>query len=328
MKKTLSIVALLLTGLAISLWHSRSGELHSTKIFIMDTLVELTVKGQETKTDDAVGKAVQELRRINERLGYQNSLIDRLNRERTLKDREAYSLIRLSREIHDASYGAFSITLRPMLDAWGFTGLHPYRLPTPAEFEAWRKSPSDKEIRTLDDAMTIEIPEGMLIDLGGIAKGYAADRACEILKAAGIDTGLVNAGGDITAFGSRTWKVGIKNPGSEGIFAVIPLKDKAVATSGDYERFFVQGSKRYSHILDPANGLPAQGLISATVVAESCVLADAWATALFVKGPEALGPVLDKRGIGWITVDSKGNVKASGALKPYCPKRIPDYSSQ
>ncbi len=294
----------------------------------MDTLVELTAKGTQTKTDDAVKKAATELRRIDARLGYQNSLVDGLNRDRTLKDREASALIRLSRDIHDASSGAFSITLRPMLDAWGFTGLHPYRLPAPAEFDAWKRSPSDEKIRLLDDGLTIEVPESTMIDLGGITKGYAADRACKVMKASGIDTGLVNAGGDIMVFGGRTWKVGIKNPRSEGVFAVIPLQNKAIATSGDYERFFIRDSKRYCHILDAASGMPARGWISATVVAESCVLADAWATALFIKGPDVLGPVLEKKGIDWIAVDDKGNVKASRALKPYCPERIPGYLQQ
>jgi len=292
----------------------------------MDTLVELTAAGTRTETDDAVKKALAELKRIDERLGYRNSLLDTLNRDLILKDRETYSLIRLSRDIHGASSGAFSLTLRPLLDAWGFTGLHPYREPTPAEFDAWKRSPSDKDIRLSDDGLTIELAEGMSVDLGGIAKGYAADRACETLKASGIGAGLVNAGGDITVFGSRTWKVGIKNPRSEGIFAVIPLKNKAIATSGDYERFFVRGAKRYSHILDPSTGMPARGWISATVVAETCVLADAWATALFVKGPEALGKVLEKRGIDWITVDDKGTVRASKNLQPYCPERIPGYT--
>lgn len=325
MKKTVAAIAILAAALSISLWYRMSGEdTQTAKVFLMDTFIELLAEGPPELTDDAFSKALDELKRLDTRLGYQNSLIDGLNRSRTLKDREIYHLIRVSQEIHAASSGGFSITLRPILDAWGFTGLHPYRLPTEHEFALWKSRPSDEAIVLNPDGITIEIPEGVRIDLGGIAKGYAADRAAEVMRKSGVENGLVNAGGDIAAFGGRTWKVGIKHPRGPGIFATIPIKNRAVATSGDYERFFTEDETRYFHILDPATGRPARGYSSATIIADTCTEADAWATALFVKGPEPLADELEKRGMDWIVIDLQGRITASEPLREFCPDRLPE----
>jgi thiamine biosynthesis lipoprotein len=218
--------------------------------------------------------------------------------------------------------GAFSITLRPILDAWGFSGTHPYRIPDPEEFEHWKNLPGDSGIMLHEDGETIKTKDGVQIDLGGVAKGYAADNAANMLQDNGITSGLVNAGGDILAFGKRTWRIGIKNPRAPGTFATIPLMNKAIATSGDYERFFVFDGKRYCHILDPSTGWPAQKYMSASVVADTCAEADAWSTALFVKGPETLGELLNQKGMDWIVISRDGTVSASASLKKYCPTRL------
>lgn len=324
MKKTIALIALILVALGVSVWHQASREeTHHAKIFLMDTFVELMAEGARGQADAAFKDAIAELRRVDSRLGYQNSLIDDLNRSHTLKDREIYRLVLLSREIHAASSGGFSITLRPILDAWGFTGTHPYRLPTESEFAAWKRLPSDQAVTLDRDGLTIQTPEGTEIDLGGIAKGYAADRAAEVMKKAGVSSGLVNAGGDIATFGERTWKIGIRHPDGQGVFATIPVRNRAVATSGNYERFFIEEGTRYSHLLDPATGLPARGRLSATVIADTSAEADAWATALFVRGVEKLGGELEKRGMDWIVVDQGGRVRSSEALQRFCPEFIP-----
>ncbi|MRR35427.1 FAD:protein FMN transferase [bacterium] len=124
-------------------------------------------------------------------------------------------------------------------------------------------------------------------------------------------------GGEVMAFGTRTWQVGIGNPRAPGLLAVIPLKARAVATSGDYERFFVHEGRCYCHTLDPATGYPSQILMSASVIAGNCTLANAWAVALFIRGHEMLGPVIDKLGMEWITVGKKGIIRASTALKKH-----------
>ncbi len=324
LKKTIFVIFLLLLALGVSVWHRAfREETRQAKIFIMDTFVELMAEGSRERADAAFKDAIAELRRVDSRLGYRNSLIDELNSSHTLKDREVHRLVRLSREIHDASSGGFSITLRPILDAWGFTGTHPYRLPAESEFAAWKRLPPDRAVILEKDGLTIRTPEGTRIDLGGIAKGYAADRAAEAMKKAGVSSGLVNAGGDIATFGERTWKIGIKHPGGAGVFATIPVRNRAVATSGNYERFFVVDGMRYCHLLDPATGLPAQGRLSATVLADTCAEADAWATALFVQGEERLRGELEKRGMDWIVIDQEGRVRASETLKEFCPDHLP-----
>ncbi len=324
LKKAIFVIILLLLALGVSVWHRASrGETSHAKIFIMDTFVELMAEESRGQADAAFKDAIAELHRTDSRLGYHNSLIDELNSSHTIKDREIHRLVRLSRKIYDASSGGFSITLRPILDAWGFTGTHSYRLPAESEFAAWKRLPSDQAVILEKDGLTIRTPEGTRIDLGGIAKGYAADRAAEAMKKAGVSSGLVNAGGDIATFGVRTWKIGLRHPGGTGVFATIPVRNRSVATSGNYERFFVVDGIRYCHLLDPATGLPARGRLSATVLADTCAEADAWATALFVQGEERLGGELKKRGMDWIVVDQEGRVRASEALKEFCPDHLP-----
>lgn len=325
MKKIFAAIVfiLVIVALAVSIRHDKTREIHSTSIFLTDVFVQLKVMGTDAEAGEALKRAVSELKRIDSRLGYRNSLIDELNRSHMIKDREAYSLLRTSLEVHHASTGAFSAALRPILDAWGFTGLHAFRIPSPAEFESWSRSGKDTSIRLHSDGMTIETGAGTKVDIGGTIEGYAADRACEVMKSSGIDEGLIEVGGEILAFGNHTWKIGLKNPRGSGIFGIIPVRNRAVATSGDYERFFMEGGKRYCHILDPATGLPAQGAMSSTVIADSCTLANAWAVALFVSGPERLGPVLEKKGMDWVYVDSKGRVRTSKAMRAYCPEEIP-----
>ena len=131
---------------------------------------------------------------------------------------------------------------------------------------------------------------GAKIDLGAIAKGFAVDCAIRKLKEQGISSCLINAGGDIYCLGDKSgkpWKVALQNPRQSGLLDHLKLKDRAVATSGDYQQFFIKGSKRYSHILDPRTGYPAdRGVISSTVVAPDCLTADALATAIFVIGKD------------------------------------------
>ncbi|MFY9399080.1 MAG: FAD:protein FMN transferase [Desulfomonilia bacterium] len=325
MKKAVTLAAVILVLLTISLWHQSSRrDTHARKIFVMDTFVELLAEGTREQAEAAFKDAASELDRLDSRLGYRDSLVDELNSRHVVRDPEIYRLVKVSREVHDASERGFSITLRPILDAWGFSGLHPYRMPTADEFENWKRLPQDEAIRLVPDGITVETPENIRIDLGGIAKGYAADRAAKAMQRAGAAAGLVNAGGDIACFGERTWNIGVKHPKGPGVFAVVPLKDRAMATSGDYERFFVHEGERYHHILDPASGMPARGLISATVIADTCTEADAWATALFVRGPGRLAAELERRGMEWIVVDAEGMVTASPALKDLCPEKLPE----
>ena len=319
MRKTLPFIVFLLFCLALFLWRTESRQIRSREVFVTDVFVELKARGTRGATGEAFRRAVDEIRRVDARFGYKDSLISRLNETRSMKDREGYGLISRARSVRIAAAGSFSITLRPILEAWGFTASHPYRIPAPEEFHSWRQAPQDEAIVLKTDGVTVEIPEGTGVDIGALIEGYAADRAREAMLSAGCDTGLITVGGEVVAFGDRTWKIGIKNPRGEGVLGVIPLKNRAIATSGDYERFFLERGRRYCHILDPATGWPAQSLMSASVIADSGTLANAWAVALFVAGPDRLAPVLEKQGMDWVVVDQGGKLAASSAMRGYFP---------
>jgi thiamine biosynthesis lipoprotein len=165
--------------------------------------------------------------------------------------------------------------------------------------------------------MTVTIPDGMALDLGAVAKGYALDRAAGVIVSQGIQSGLINAGGDIVAIGAkaknRPWKIGVQNPDqSNSILAVIALNDKAVVTSGDYERFFEKDQKLYHHILDPCTGFPAGGLRSVTIIASNGIIADMAATAVFVMGKEkGLRFIESSKGLACLLMDSNGSITVS-----------------
>lgn len=308
--------------LGLWLMYTYLHDIHARQFILMDTVFEIKAEGDRKQAESAIKMALEELRRIDSTFGYQQSVLSTLNSDHTIENREVYELIRFSQGINKASKGAFSITLRPILDSWGFSGTHAYQVPPNSDFERWKSLPGDSGIVLSDDGLTVRTQEGILIDLGAVAKGYAADNAARIMKENTIDAGLVNAGGDIMAFGDRDWQVGIKHPRAPGIFTTIPLRNRAIATSGDYERFFIKDGTRYCHILDPETGRPNRRYMSATVVADTCALADAWATALFVKGIEPLEGVFARQGMDWIVIDLDGKVSASENLREYCPDHI------
>lgn len=291
------------------------------KFFVMDTIVEIQAKGEKKKADKAIRSAIKEIERIDKHLGYNHSTVSDLNNKHQINDPELYRLVDLSLEIEESSHGSFCLSLRPILDAWGFTGSHP-QIPAPEIVEAWKNSRVDHPIDLGNADDSIRIKGGGSIDLGGIAKGYATDMAAEAMMGQGIRTGLVNAGGDIRVFGTKTWHIGIKHPRAEGTLTTVDLKNRAIATSGDYERYFIDHGRRYCHILDPDTGYPANRYMSVTVIADRCVLADAWATAIFAGGIEGMKTLLDKRGMEWVIIDHDGRIRSSQKLAQYLPDHI------
>jgi thiamine biosynthesis lipoprotein len=228
-----------------------------------------------------------------------DSEVTKLNESGKLKaSPEAFYVIKKSVEFWRASDGAFDITVAPLVDLWGFTEKR-YRLPTDKEIKsALNLVGSDKIILHEEDNVVEFKTPGMKIDLGAIAKGYATDCAVIKLKTAGIKSCLINTGGQIYCLGDNfgiPWKVAIKNPRGKTVIGYLKLKDKAVATSGDYEQYFFKNNKRYSHILNPKTGYPADsGILSVTVVAQDGLTSDALATAIFVLG-KSKGAVLAGR---------------------------------
>ena len=201
---------------------------------------------------------------------------------------ETFYVIKKSKEFWQLSGGAFDVTVVPLMDLWGFTQ-QSYRIPSDDEIkEALRYVGSDKIIFNDKNNVVKFKVLGVKIDLGAIGKGFAVDCAVKKLKERGIKSCLVNAGGHIYCLGDRSgrpWKIAIQDPRKLGFAGYVKLKDRAIATSGDYRQFFIEGNRRYAHIIDPRTGYPADsGVISATVIAPDCTTADAIATAVFVLG--------------------------------------------
>jgi thiamine biosynthesis lipoprotein len=227
------------------------------------------------------------------------SEVARLNREAaaapTTVHPEVATVLEASLRIGRESGGAFDITVEPLIRAWGFIG-GPRRVPSPAEIQAALAHVGLGGIQY--DAGTRRLRfghEGVKIDLGGIAKGYAVDVAAETLKARGVRDALIDLSGNMVALGrspasatSAGWRIGIRDPRDRIPYvARLTIHDEAISTSGQYEQFVAADGRTYGHILNPRTGWPATGLISVTVVSPTAMACDGWDTPLFVMGPEA-----------------------------------------
>lgn len=201
--------------------------------------------------------------------------------------KDTADILSFALDMADKTNGALEPTIYPILTAWGFT-------------TGENHIPSDKEIQKLlsqvgydkviQSGDTVQLPDGMMLDLGAVGKGYAGDVIAELLKENGITSALLDIGGNIQAIGNKPdgndWRLGIRDPFGEGNVGVLNIRDMAVVTSGSYERYFVgEDEKQYGHIIDPSTGYPAEsGLASVAVVAEEGKLCDALSTSLFVMG--------------------------------------------
>jgi len=208
------------------------------------------------------------------------------------------------------SNGAFDVTIYPVMKCWHF--FNDRYVPTDSEISAALQKVDYRKIGFRHD--TLILPEGYGIDLGGLAKGYAVESAIKVLKDMGVRKALVNGGGEIGVIGS--WKIGIRHPREQDeTIDTFTLVNAYVATSGDYERYFVKNGKYYHHILDPKTGLPAMELVSVTVIDTSGVWADAIATAVFVLGQEKGQKLLQQLGITRYWIYTREEFQNSEATK-------------
>ena len=264
---------------------------------LMGTFVEVISPDENAK--DIV---FAEIKRIEDLLSkYKpDSEISKLNKLGQLKvSPDTLFIIKKAKSFWQLSDGAFDITVGPLLDLWGFTDKKFY-LPSKLEIDGILNFiGTDKILLQEDDNMVKFEFLRMKIDLGAIAKGYAVDCAVKKIKEKGIKSCLINAGGQIFCLGDKfgkPWHIAVQNPRDKNdILTYLDLKDKAVATSGDYEQYFFKDNHRYCHIFNPKTGYPVEpDLISVTVVAADGLTADALATAIFVLGKEK-GEVLAKK---------------------------------
>ncbi len=191
-------------------------------------------------------------------------------------------LFAVARRLHADSGGYFDVSIGTLTQLWGFP-TKSYRLPEPGEIEEALLCVGQESIRV--DSGTLALPPGMRLDWGGLAKGRGVDLAAAALIELGIGRGFINAGGDLFCWGKNPagadWRVGIQHPRRRGYLGVLSVSGVAVATSGDYQRYFEKDGVRYHHIFDPHSGYPARGKKSVTVVGPETAVCDGLSTALF-----------------------------------------------
>ena len=232
----------------------------------------------------AVDKAFAEMKRLDSIFSkyLPESEINRINQQGKGKlSKDLKELLVKSVEVSEKSNGAFDITISPLTQIWRDYSIQG-KIPDSVEIKQQMKFVDYRKIKIQNDS--VYMPSGFTIDLGGIAVGYCVDRAVAVLQQEGIKTGLIDAGGDIMGFGNRKWKVAVKNPRGDGMIKTFSIQNQAIATSGDYEKFFMKNGKRYHHIMNPKTGYPAWGCCSVTVIALDAVSVDAFSTTILVLG--------------------------------------------
>jgi thiamine biosynthesis lipoprotein len=288
---------LFLPRLALALGcHADRGGMHEERADIMGTTFTIKIDdaGDHART---ARDALDEIRRIDRLMSTykDDSEISGVNRRASKEPvgvrADFRNVIAASRIYFELSQGSFDPTIYPLMQLWGFTRREG-RIPTNEELAKAKRLIDFGKVLLDESASAVSfLQDGMALDFGGIAKGYAVDRAVAVLKKHGVTRAIVDAGGNFYALGTprdrEHWQVGIRHPlRLDEVVARLPVSDKGVATSGNYERFFEIDGRKYCHIMDPRTGRPVEGMLSATVIADTAMAADALSTAVFVLGPE------------------------------------------
>lgn len=294
----------------------------------MDTFVTITVVSDSAdKADKAIVDAFSTIERFGNLINIfsDKSEVSSINRNAGIREvkvsPETLNVIEKAIYVSEKSEGAFDPTIGPIMRLWDF-----YKKIKPSEPEI-RKNlmlVNYKDIIINRDKSTVFLKEkGMLLDLGGIAKGYAVDLAVINLKQNSINSGIVAIAGDIRTFGlkpdEKPWNIGIKNPrrknNSDEIIAKIRLSDKAISTSGDYERYFLINGERFHHLLDPKTGYPAGCCQSVSIITDNGAFTDAFSTAVFILGSEKGLKLAQEMDMDAIIIGNNGIIFATPGLK-------------
>ncbi len=314
MNKRIWIIGSLIIFALLVIFFLREKEFTATR-WLMNTSCEIKVIAR-IPPRKAIDRAFKIMERIDSLASWAGSGdIARINKGEVCEiSEEVLHIIKQGIEIGDLTNGAFDITIRPVMELWG--NFESQCVPEEEEIKKMLPSINYKEVTLIGSKIKFGKPE-VKLDLSGIAKGYAVDLAIKELKSAGIKAGLVNAGGDIKVFGDRIWSIGIKDPRGTGIMKVLELKNQAVATSGDYEKYFILNGVRYHHILNPLTGLPARECISVTIISDDAGFADALSTGIFVLGPEKGIALLDSLRIPGLIITSGSEFLESRAISSF-----------
>lgn len=268
----------------------------SQTIFAMDTVMEITAyTDTETLTE-----AINEINRLDSiwSASKKDSFVYKLNKDKTADaDKDTLSLLNTEKEIFTISEGAFDPTVYPVVEEWGFISKD-FHVPDEAVIQKLLKNVDFDKVTIQGNKVSLENKNASL-DMGAAAKGYTSQKITDLFREKGVSSALVALGGNIQALGTKPdgslWRIGIQDPDSEGYIGVVDVADKAVVTSGGYQRFFEENGVTYHHIINPKTGYPAgSGLVSATIVSSNGTKADCLSTAVFVMGLEKAAEMWQK----------------------------------
>ncbi len=321
----LTLAAVVLIGGCVAHYLVQSRNRTSEQqLFAMDTLMSFTATGAQS--EEAVDAAMKEIQRLDRLLstGDAASEVSAVNMNGGGEvSEDTANVFTAAMRMYEETGGLFDFTIYPLAKLWGFPAKE-YRVPSEAEIA--QKLPLVDASKTALAGSLVKLDAGQEIDFGGIAKGYASTRVMDIFRDYGVTSGLVSLGGNIEALGARPdgtpWRIGVQDPeGTQGSYlGVLEVTDKAVVTSGGYERYFEENGHTYIHIIDPRTGKPAESdLLSVTVVSEDGTLADGLSTSLFIMGLQGAQEFwrahLDSESaFEMVLVDTDGKVYASEGL--------------
>lgn len=285
----------------------------SSTDYAMNTVIGITVKSRNP--DEDIKVAVDEVKRIDSLMSATNPKSDifKINNapagKATRVSKETAKLISLALEISENSGGDFDISVNSLSELWNISSPSP-KVPKSEDIQDLLECTNYKDIEVDLKNNTVTLKkEGMTISLGAIAKGYAADKVAELLKDRGVVEAMIDLGGNVYVVGAEK-TIGIQTPfeARGEYFTTCKVSDKAVVTSGAYERYFEKDGKRYHHILNPHTGYPADsGIDSVTVISDNSVLADGLTTAIYVMGEEKAKTIVKKyKNVEVIILTSEG----------------------
>ena len=286
----------------------------------MDTYMKIEAYGENAENAVSQARArVEALEKLWSATD-ENSEIYAINHgENPELSAETLDLLSFTLEMSAKTDGAFDATIYPVLTAWGFT-TDEHRVPDESELAELLKKVGYEKV--LVDGNKISLERGMMLDFGGAAKGWASDECARIMRENGVKSALINLGGNVYALGKRAdgnlWRIGVADPQSESAenAGIISVCDRAVVTSGSYQRYFTQDGKTYGHIIDTKTGFPADNdLLSVTIVAEEGKLCDVLSTALFVMGREQAEQFWQKNGgFEMILIEKSGEIYVTAGI--------------
>lgn len=324
----LAACSLLILGLLAC---SEPEPLTRQQAYVFGTLVEVSVYGAANqKAESAINAVLGRFDQLHRKLhAWQPSELQRLNTafatpgKRVYVDRELAFILDDAKNFSHQTQGLFNPAIGSLIRLWGFQSDTPSGTvpPETSVAELVRQAPGMDDIHVGQIQAWSSNP-AVRLDLGGYAKGYALDDAAAILKQQGVRNALINIGGNVMAMGrhgNRSWQVGIQNPRQPGVIATLDLRDgESIGTSGDYQRYFESGGKRYCHLIDPRSGHPAGGMQSVTIVvggARAGVRSDVLTKPLFISGIAGLPRLSRQLGVPLVlAIDQAGRVWVSRDL--------------